>query len=367
MSEKPSKKAVRLKRIQQATRFIRQPGELFVVLLLVAAAYVFTNPFPELALIFYETDHSESPVPQTLPEAGQISWCLSGDFNNWDTENHHLNDKGQTGDAAAADGIYSLEYTLAKPDYYAWQVIACGQPDISFPAEQSWVISTMPDQTIAFSFNTNHAEDGLAPAQFAANADDGITDFTVVGGFQDWDINNEATRMQPLEDGYYRLVYPVPESGKHTGYVMATGSWNGFGASGRSVDPAGIRFQTTRDNEFVIFQFDSQSGRIAIHFGLHPILASLAFARGFLPLGIGLILLAIIIGYSTLLKRIFYNPRWRSGAGCPQCGHGYMVRIHRQRRDRLLAWGLLLLPLHRFLCQQCHWQGLRLDDEVIYR
>ncbi len=42
--------------------------------------------------------------------------------------------------------------------------------------------------------------------------------------------------MTDMGKGYYRLVYTVPSAGSYIGKVVATGTWNAFGADGRSVD-----------------------------------------------------------------------------------------------------------------------------------
>ena len=48
-------------------------------------------------------------------------------------------------------------------------------------------------------------------------------------------------------------------------------------------------------------------------------------------------------------------------SGCPQCGEYELIRVRRWRGDRLL--GSLGVPVRRYACRNCTWQGLRLSDK----
>lgn len=63
---------------------------------------------------------------------------------------------------------------------------------------------------------------------------------------------------------------------------------------------------------------------------------------------------------SGLQRRAIVHPgRAEGGAdvpGCPLCGCGGLIRIHRRPIDRLLS---LFVDVYRFRCQQfeCQWEG----------
>jgi hypothetical protein len=58
----------------------------------------------------------------------------------------------------------------------------------------------------------------------------------------------------------------------------------------------------------------------------------------------------------TLVKRS--TAVW-SGQGCPDCSEKSLVRVHRQSRERFLAY-ITGMPIGRYACRECFWDGLRL-------
>ena len=49
--------------------------------------------------------------------------------------------------------------------------------------------------------------------------------------------------------------------------------------------------------------------------------------------------------------------RRRARQVCPHCGHT-LYRVHRRRLDRLAS---LIVPLHRYRCNECGWSGLHIS------
>jgi len=88
--------------------------------------------------------------------------------------------------------------------------------------------------------------------------------FTAVGDFQGWNNTDPNTLLTDMGKGYYRLVYTIPSAGSYIGKVVLTGSWNGFGADGRSTNAANISFTTTTADQQVVFLLDSFTGRLLI-------------------------------------------------------------------------------------------------------
>lgn len=66
----------------------------------------------------------------------------------------------------------------------------------------------------------------------------------------------------------------------------------------------------------------------------------------------GGILLALIARFLVMRNRAL----WAS-AGCPQCREHDMLRIQRQNSDRAIS---LFVPVRRYACRNCTWQGRRL-------
>jgi len=187
---------------------------------------------------------AELPAPLLAPEA--VSWCAAGDFNGWDNTSTGLVDDGTQGDALAGDGVYTLSLSVAMPGNYAWKALVCGSWTTTYPAENSWYITTTADQAVTLLLDTNdHTGDAgmaLVPAVNIPNVigDTRPTSYTAVGDWQGWNNTDPATVMTDMGNGFYRLVYTIPTAGSYIGKVVQTGSWLGFGADGRSSDAANL-------------------------------------------------------------------------------------------------------------------------------
>lgn len=85
------------------------------------------------------------------------------------------------------------------------------------------------------------------------------------------------------------------------------------------------------------------------------------FALSFLGEGAlltaGGIALAGLIVLFVARWRVLHNQSLWAEAGCPQCHEYELVRIRRERNDRAIS--ALGLPLRRYACRNCTWQGRR--------
>lgn len=71
----------------------------------------------------------------------------------------------------------------------------------------------------------------------------------------------------------------------------------------------------------------------------------------------GLLLLTAL--FALLIRhRLVSDRRLWYGAGCPNCMERELVRVSRQRRDRL--YSLAAIPVYRYACRNCTWRGLRI-------
>ena len=242
---------------------IRLPLAIFMALSL------FLTPVASLAQA--PTQEIVQSTPPTAGIMADIDWCVAGSMNGWDNTSNPMYDDGTNGDLLARDGIYSLEMSIATaPATYEWKAVECGNWGLAYPSANSWFTTSVADQTVTFTLDTNdysaNAGMALLPAGNIVNVtgDDLPTSFTAVGDFQGWDNANPATLMTDMGNGFHRLVHTIPLAGSYIGKVVITGSWDGFGADGRSTDAPTISFTTTEPNQDVVFLLDSFSGRMLI-------------------------------------------------------------------------------------------------------
>jgi glycosidase/fibronectin type 3 domain-containing protein len=198
--------------------------------------------------------------------SGSANWCVAGDFQGWDNASHPLNDDGAGGDLIGGDGIYSLDVTIAAAGRHGFKVFQCGEWSPGFPNQNSWLNTTSPNQTVKITFDTNdHGGDAgltLYPTQNIVNAwDDLPASFSGVGDFNGWDNADPALALADRGLGWHTLYHPLP-GGHYMGKVTSTGSWDAFGADGRSQDAANVNFQVLVDE--VLFALDAYSGRMTI-------------------------------------------------------------------------------------------------------
>ena len=192
-------------------------------------------------------------------------WCIAGSFQGWNNASHPLYDDGTHGDLIPNDGILSAEYTITAPDRYEWKAVTCGDWSNTYPAANSWFHTTVADQVIRFSLDTNTYSDGWLPASNIVNVNDDVgTSFSAVGDFNGWNNADPAALMTHVGYGRYYLAYTIPAAGTYNGKVTTTGGWDAFGADGRSTNARNIEFTTTAADEVVYFQLDTATGRLRI-------------------------------------------------------------------------------------------------------
>lgn len=116
---------------------------------------------------------------------------------------------------------------------------------------------------------------------------------------------------------------------------------------------------------FVIFGLLALLGFIlgSANFDLGPLSATLETLQSGNLIGIVLASLALFILIMLLVTRhkARRNFALYHTAGCPECYEHDMVRIRRQRRDRVVA--ALGFPVRRYACRNCIWMGLRLHED----
>jgi hypothetical protein len=344
-------------------RGVQYGGEVATILLVLLAVVCVLNPF---SAVIQATAQPAQPVEASSPSspAPDTPWCLAGDFQAWQPASHPMNDAGQAGDADAGDGIFSLQYTIPEPGRYTWKVIECENEAVSFPVSSAWLYTREVDRPVTFTLDTNLYEDAFWPKQFIVNATDDHAGFTAVGDFQGWVNDSPDSAMYSVGSGLYRLVYTIESPGFYTGLIVATGTWDGYQAIGRSEKWVNWQIRTSASDEQVIFFLDTRTGRVSILTGLLPGLTWLAYWGGSRKLGSGLFLMGIVVGSFMLRTRALNNRRLWVSTGCPRCYHKPLRRVHRKTAERLLSF--FSIPTLRADCPECGWQGTRINDEYLY-
>lgn len=97
--------------------------------------------------------------------------------------------------------------------------------------------------------------------------------------------------------------------------------------------------------------------RVARILKIRPLFAWLINDNGAVILTVGLLLfLALFLLWKR--RQLINDKRLWYGTGCPRCKERELVRVSRQRGDRLYA--LIGVPAYRFACRHCVWRGLRI-------
>ena len=217
----------------------------------------------------YQSPPAGSTAAAAAPTVVATNWCAAGGFNGWNNNQDHLYDDATHGDLVSGDGIFTADLTIATPGRTEFKIVECGNWGNTFPTANSWMFTSTANQVVKVAFDTNnHASDAgtvFLPAQKAISAwdDAPAAGYTVVGSFQGFTNNDPAWLMQDLGRGLFYLAKTIPAAGDYIGKITRTGSWDAFGADGRSSDAQNVTFTTTAADQLVIFMLDARTGRVA--------------------------------------------------------------------------------------------------------
>ncbi|HRN66843.1 MAG TPA: hypothetical protein PK205_03820 [Promineifilum sp.] len=337
---------------------------LLSILILGAAALIyFVNPFSRLALGAASLARPVASPELPSPTTGSGAWCLSGEFLSGSGDKTQLTDSGASGDILAEDSVYSLDYAIASPGSYKWQVIDCNNEALAYPAAPAWVTTTEPNQVVTFNFDSTERSDPLFfPIPHVVSALDDTDDYQIIGDFQGWNPDDASGKMQKLNLGLFQHVRRIARSGSYEGYVIAGDREHAIDAYGRTTDPIPFSFTTERNGEYVVFLVDTDRGRASIMYDMPPVLTSLAYGSGNWMLSGALVILAGLLLIGVILRRlILHNKNLQMESGCPNCGRHELMRISRRPSDRVLH--MMGIPAYRYRCRNCTWEGMRLSEE----
>lgn len=206
----------------------------------------------------------------------QVNWCFAGAFQGWNNSETQANDEGLNGDLVAGDGIYSRDVVVPTAGRSGWKAVVCDSWNPSVPAGalDSWMNTTQANQTVKLTLDTNNYSNNAGnhglPSQNILHAyDSGFANWTAVGTFQStaWTNNDPATAMNNIGNGWYSLVYTVPNAGSYQGRVEQTGdATTRYTTVGRVIgfDDGNISFTTSEANQKVAFLLDTNTSRLTI-------------------------------------------------------------------------------------------------------
>lgn len=361
----------RRRRVERRYRFAphkRQPlpqlkwwREALLVVFLLTAVLFIINPFPRLAQARATAGQPAEPLAVTPPANPEEGYCLAGDFQEWSGVDTPLFDDGTEGDRTAGDNIYSRTITFDEPGRYLWRVLPCGKWDTAVPERSAWFFVTTPDQPITFTFNPSLPPGKSWPRSYAMAANDTLPARVVaVGTFQNRPWNNEdrQTQLAPSGNNQFELATRIQLPGQHETYVVVQGRNEGIGASGRSMQPVPLVFTTQFPSEMVVFQYDGRTERIAVLYGIPWWLGWLSYGWGARIFVVLSLLGTFVIGAQIAYQRVVLRPDKQYSAGCPNCHQHDLQRISRETPDYLMD--LVGIPVRRYKCNQCGWQGRRI-------
>ena len=370
IEERPSRR--RRRRGERRYRFAPRKRERFpqlrywrealLAILLLTAVVFLINPFTRLAQAQATVARPPEPLAVTPPQSPERGYCITGDFLGWNGSDTPLVDDGTNGDRTAGDGIYSRTLTFEEPERYLWRVLPCGNWDLAVPEISAWVFVTEPNQPVTFTFTPTMPPSNLWPRAYAFTASDTLpARMVAVGTFQNqrWDSEDPRTQMEPIGNGQFQLAYRVPLPGRYETYAAIQGRSEGIGASGRSREPIPLAFTTEFPSEMVVIQYDGRTDRIAVLYGMSYGLSWLGFGWGTGLIAAVAIVGSLILGTQIAYTRVVLHPERQYRAGCPNCQQHNLQRISRESKDYLLE--TIGIPVRRYKCRSCGWEGRRIQ------
>jgi hypothetical protein len=209
--------------------------------------------------------------------AGAIAqpYTTPGDHNGWDTVNSpQLVDDGSSGDLVAGDGIFSVLVNIPTAGRYEWKVFP-GDWASAWPLSgNSWFYTTMDNEDVLFTFNTNTVGDGwLADGNWPYTDHSDLT-YTLVGDLQDdlgdaGDWQNNGTLLlhddglngdSVAGDGYYSFSGNLP-AGTWYWKVVRYGTWDAIGADGAGINASNMELVLAAPG-VAYFVLDTHLGRL---------------------------------------------------------------------------------------------------------
>ena len=151
---------------------------------------------------------------------------ITGAFEGW-SNTIPMNDLG--------GGLWDYTISgLAAGEYQQFKVTD-GTWDVTAPSANSWY-NADASGNVTVTFNTNVVSDGWITEQFRVGVSTEPGAWSLVGDFNGWDNADPTQAMTDLGGGIYAITQIIA-AGDWNLKPVVTGSWDGIGTEGRSMDP----------------------------------------------------------------------------------------------------------------------------------
>ena len=196
-------------------------------------------------------------------------WYARGEFNGWSGTAEELVDDGTNGDVTPGDGIFSRLVTIPTAGRGEWKTTV-DDWSTNYPASNSWFITTIDNQEVLITYDSNSYGDGWLPDANIVNVNDQPTsNFVAVGDHNGW--NNAGTEVMHDDgldgdwlagDGVYVYHAVIATAGSYNWKAVISGVWDAWGADNRAIGADNISYTTNSSDEDVFFYLDINTGRV---------------------------------------------------------------------------------------------------------
>ena len=184
---------------------------------------------------------------------------IAGEFQGWDPAATTM------AETASGSDIWIYSITGLTANQRQEFKITDGSWGSTVPAANSWYLADN-DGNITITYDGNTYADGWAPAVDRIGVSYDPSAWTVVGDFwttiggNDWENADLQGLMVDQGGGIYSLTINNVAVGAYQGRPVMTGSWDGIGADGRSVNASNLGFATTATDNDVVFSVNALTG-----------------------------------------------------------------------------------------------------------
>ncbi len=201
-----------------------------------------------------------------LPGRADADWYVPGGWTSgafWNPSSNPMTNMG--------GGIYEIAISGQNPNArYEFKVLGeagnWGSSATNPDGSNSWGW-TDATGTITIRLDENSLGNGyLADTNRITVANDRtswnvVGDFMVqAGGGSNWENGNSLFTMTSLGGGAYEYMATISTAGSYEGKFVNSGSWDGIGREGRTVNATNFLFTTTTANEIVKFSLNTNWG-----------------------------------------------------------------------------------------------------------
>jgi len=199
--------------------------------------------------------------------AGAQWYARGGFYNGWAADaGNELNDLGANGDVAAGDGIFSRLVTASEPAGSYIFKIAVSDWSTSYPGSDVPIQTTVDNQVIFFSLDTNAHGDGWYPDTNIVWSDalKQSSIWRLVGGAPELGNWDPAAGPQAIfVDSFFDVFVEISLAGNYEYKWTANNEWGlqQLGLDGVGSNTLNVPLAVSTNGSIVQFQYDPATGR----------------------------------------------------------------------------------------------------------